>query len=204
MGYLCLLGRWLWEDPKSVRELLDAGGLGVVSVDANLIALVSQTGFVTQARGPINQTTETESLAPGLCAFLFGLYYEFKREPGEITRSEFQLSLYGTAALTPFLPHRSTFHPIMSRFGVDALIGQMARAASSLSMWLHRGALDAIGQGTSYSEFDFAQYGTYHKNFHQLDLMPNLVLSTMMVILWQRCTVSLRPFSSGCAVTLCF
>ena len=35
---------------------------------------------------PINQTTETESLIPGLCAFLLGLCYEFNREPGEITR----------------------------------------------------------------------------------------------------------------------
>ena len=31
VGYLCLLIQWLWEDPKSVRAFLDAGGLGVVS-----------------------------------------------------------------------------------------------------------------------------------------------------------------------------
>lgn len=31
IGYLCLLSEWLWEDSKSVREFLDAGGLGVVS-----------------------------------------------------------------------------------------------------------------------------------------------------------------------------
>ena len=30
VGYLCLLSQWLWEDPKAVREFLDAGGLGVV------------------------------------------------------------------------------------------------------------------------------------------------------------------------------
>jgi hypothetical protein len=30
VGYLCLLGQWLWEDPKSVRDFLDAGGLGTV------------------------------------------------------------------------------------------------------------------------------------------------------------------------------
>ena len=30
VGYLCLLSQWLWEDPKSVRDFLDAGGLGVV------------------------------------------------------------------------------------------------------------------------------------------------------------------------------
>ncbi|KAG8220521.1 hypothetical protein J3R82DRAFT_3224 [Butyriboletus roseoflavus] len=77
---------WLWEEPKAVREFLEAGGLGV---------LVE----------PINQTTETESLVPGLCAFLLGLCYEFNHEPGEITRS--------------------TIHPIISRLGVDALIGRM-------------------------------------------------------------------------------
>jgi intracellular protein transport protein USO1 len=31
VGYLCLLSQWLWEDPKAVREFLNAGGLGVVS-----------------------------------------------------------------------------------------------------------------------------------------------------------------------------
>ena len=30
VGYLCLLSQWLWEDPKSIRDFLDAGGLGVV------------------------------------------------------------------------------------------------------------------------------------------------------------------------------
>ncbi|KAF8645775.1 hypothetical protein AX16_007584 [Volvariella volvacea WC 439] len=68
VGYLCLLGQWLWEDPKSVREFLDAGGLGV---------LVE----------PINQSSEDNALVPGLCAFLLGICYEFNREPGEITRT---------------------------------------------------------------------------------------------------------------------
>lgn len=35
VGYLCLLSQWLWEDPKSVREFLDGGGLGVVSASHN-------------------------------------------------------------------------------------------------------------------------------------------------------------------------
>jgi hypothetical protein len=30
VGYLCLLSQWLWEDPKSIRDFLEAGGLGVV------------------------------------------------------------------------------------------------------------------------------------------------------------------------------
>ncbi|KAF8161360.1 p115 like vesicle tethering protein [Crassisporium funariophilum] len=88
VGYLCLLAQWLWEDPKSVRDFLDAGGLGV---------LVE----------PINQTSEMDSLVPGLCAFLLGVCYEYNREPGEITRS--------------------TISPIVHRLGVDTLIGQMAR-----------------------------------------------------------------------------
>lgn len=30
VGYLCLLSQWLWEEPRAVRDFLDAGGLGVV------------------------------------------------------------------------------------------------------------------------------------------------------------------------------
>ena len=30
VGYLCLLSQWLWEDPKSIRDFLEAGGLGLV------------------------------------------------------------------------------------------------------------------------------------------------------------------------------
>ncbi|KAF7982993.1 hypothetical protein HWV62_24604 [Athelia sp. TMB] len=67
VGYLCLLSQWLWEDPKAVREFLEAGGLGM---------LVEQT----------NQTSEVDVVVPGLCAFLLGICYEFNREAGEITR----------------------------------------------------------------------------------------------------------------------
>ncbi|EGO26144.1 hypothetical protein SERLADRAFT_447399 [Serpula lacrymans var. lacrymans S7.9] len=88
IAYLCLLSQWLWTDPKAVREFLDTGGLGV---------LVE----------PINQTTDAESLIPGLCAFLLGICYEFNRQPGEITRA--------------------TIHPIINRLGVDMLVGQMNR-----------------------------------------------------------------------------
>ncbi|KAF8633385.1 hypothetical protein AX17_004556 [Amanita inopinata Kibby_2008] len=67
-GYLCLLSQWLWEDPGSVRDFLNAGGMGV---------LVE----------PINQMSEEDTIVPGLCVFLLGVCYEFNREPGEITRS---------------------------------------------------------------------------------------------------------------------
>lgn len=32
VGYICLLVQWLWDDPKAVREFLEAGGLGTVSL----------------------------------------------------------------------------------------------------------------------------------------------------------------------------
>ena len=34
----------------------------------------------------INQTSEVDTLVPGMCAFLLGICYEFNREAGEITR----------------------------------------------------------------------------------------------------------------------
>ncbi|THH16564.1 hypothetical protein EW146_g4110 [Bondarzewia mesenterica] len=67
VSYLSLFGQWLWEDPKAVREFLEAGGLGM---------LVEQ----------VNQPSAVDFVVPGLCAFLLGLCYEFSREPGEITR----------------------------------------------------------------------------------------------------------------------
>ncbi|KAK7057792.1 p115 like vesicle tethering protein [Favolaschia claudopus] len=88
VAYLCLLVQWLWEDPGAVREFLNAGGLSVL-VEA------------------INQTSEVDSIVPGLCAFLLGVCYEFNREPGEITRA--------------------TIHPILNRLGVETLIGRMSR-----------------------------------------------------------------------------
>ena len=66
-AYLSLLSQWLWEDPRAVREFLEAGGLGV---------LVEQ----------LNQPSEVDVVVPGLCAFLLGVCYEFNREPGEVTR----------------------------------------------------------------------------------------------------------------------
>ncbi|KAK2463070.1 hypothetical protein APHAL10511_004725 [Amanita phalloides] len=68
VAYLCLLSQWLWEDPGSVRDFLDAGGMGV---------LLEQ----------INQVSEEDTVVPALCVFLLGICYEYNREPGEITRS---------------------------------------------------------------------------------------------------------------------
>ncbi|KZT69676.1 hypothetical protein DAEQUDRAFT_248604 [Daedalea quercina L-15889] len=56
---------------------------------------------------PINQMSETDTLVPALCVFLLGICYEFNREPGEITRS--------------------TIHPILTRLGVDTLVGRVIR-----------------------------------------------------------------------------
>src|SRR5258708_4514318 len=72
-AYLSLLSQWLWEDPRAVREFLEAGGLGV---------LVEQ----------LNQPSEIDVVIPGLCAFLLGVCYEFNREPGEVTRCVSNLS----------------------------------------------------------------------------------------------------------------
>jgi intracellular protein transport protein USO1 len=65
--YLSLLSQWLWDDPRAVREFLEAGGLDV---------LVKQ----------LNQPSEVDMVVSGLCAFLLGICYEFNREPGEVTR----------------------------------------------------------------------------------------------------------------------
>lgn len=85
VGYLCLLSQWLWEDPKSVRDFLDAGGLGVVRLRRSHIRILAN-GLIPKLVEPINQTSEVDSIVPGLCAFLLGTCYEYNREPGEITR----------------------------------------------------------------------------------------------------------------------
>ncbi len=36
IAYMCLLSQWLWEDPGSVRDFLDAGGMSVVSTTARI------------------------------------------------------------------------------------------------------------------------------------------------------------------------
>ena len=40
VGYLCLLSQWLWDDPKAVREFLEAGALGVVSCNFFLVMIM--------------------------------------------------------------------------------------------------------------------------------------------------------------------
>jgi hypothetical protein len=40
VGYLCLLSQWLWENPKAVKEFLEAGGLGVVSCICILVIIL--------------------------------------------------------------------------------------------------------------------------------------------------------------------
>ncbi|CAL1711647.1 unnamed protein product [Somion occarium] len=86
VGYLTLLIQWLYDDPGSVRDFLQTGGLGM---------LVE----------PINQMADSDPVIPGLCALLLGICYEFNREPGEITRA--------------------TIHPILTRLGIDTLIGRI-------------------------------------------------------------------------------
>lgn len=89
VGYLSLLSQWLWEDPKSVRDFLNTGGLGIVS-SASQYLPPELTNTVHQLVEPINQTSEVDTIVPGLCALLLGICYEFNREPGEINRYSFQ------------------------------------------------------------------------------------------------------------------
>lgn len=46
VGYLCLLSQWLWEEPKAVREFLEAGGLGVVSLYTDSLTPISSSFFL--------------------------------------------------------------------------------------------------------------------------------------------------------------
>lgn len=39
IAYMCLLSQWLWEDPDSVRDFLDAGGMSVVSTVARIYSI---------------------------------------------------------------------------------------------------------------------------------------------------------------------
>jgi hypothetical protein len=112
--YLSLLAQWLWEDPRAVREFLEAGGLGV---------LVEQ----------LNQPSEIDVVVPGLCAFLLGVCYEFNREPGEVTRwvlslsSAPYLSGCGVQSTHMLMLRRTTMHSILARLGADVLVGRMTR-----------------------------------------------------------------------------
>ena len=113
-AYLALLSQWLWEDPRAVREFLEAGGLGV---------LVEQ----------LNQPSEIDVVVPGLCAFLLGVCYEFNREPGEITRCVSLIclarsSLAETRNADAYAIKCSvTMHSILARLGADVLVGRMNR-----------------------------------------------------------------------------
>ncbi|KAI0919128.1 hypothetical protein AcV5_002123 [Taiwanofungus camphoratus] len=64
-----------------------------------------EAGALSVLVEPINQTADTDAVIPGLCVFLLGECYEFNREPGEITRA--------------------TIYPILTRLGVDMLIGRI-------------------------------------------------------------------------------
>lgn len=87
VGYLCLLSQWLWEDPPTVKEFLEAGALGMVcNLHFKFLSGMKLMRVDYQLVEPINQAPESDALIPGLCAFVLGLCYEFNREAGEITR----------------------------------------------------------------------------------------------------------------------
>lgn len=86
VGYLCLLSQWLWDDPKAVREFLEAGGLGVVRSVTPSYQPHADFLLIVKLIEQVNQTADVDVIVPGLCTFLLGVCYEFNREPGEITR----------------------------------------------------------------------------------------------------------------------
>lgn len=74
---------------------------------------------------------DSDPVIPGLCAFLLGLCYEFNREPGEITRSVLIADqLLGFSEWFHHCNKRSTIHPIITRLGVDVLIGRITQLRS--------------------------------------------------------------------------
>ena len=87
INYICLLVQWLWNDPKSVRAYLEAGGLTLVRSFSSMRSVAVLNVVCPQLVEPIGQPVEaSDSLISSLCAFLLGTCYEFNREPGEITR----------------------------------------------------------------------------------------------------------------------
>lgn len=45
VGYICLLAQWLWDDPKSTMEFLEAGGLGTVSFPPDSVNTYETSGI---------------------------------------------------------------------------------------------------------------------------------------------------------------
>ena len=83
---------------------------------------------------PINPTLDVDPMVQGLCAFLLGTCYEFNRDPGEITRyvCSLFLSIFSTLICIRFYSnvnteYRTSIHSILTRLGVDSLIGRMSR-----------------------------------------------------------------------------
>ncbi|EKM53779.1 uncharacterized protein PHACADRAFT_98431 [Phanerochaete carnosa HHB-10118-sp] len=107
---------------------------------------------------PINQAPEADSMIPALCAFLLGICYEFNREPGEITRT--------------------TIYPIMTRLGIDLLVGRITNLRDDdrfkaigpdtfVLSYPHQGGHPANGEGEKESEvwFDWAFADFWKSNY---------------------------------------
>ncbi|KAH9925704.1 p115 like vesicle tethering protein [Amylocystis lapponica] len=73
--------------------------------DARAVREFLEAGALGVLVEPINQTAHTDAVIPGLCVFVLGVCYEFNREPGEVTRAR--------------------IHPILTRLGVDTLVGRV-------------------------------------------------------------------------------
>lgn len=89
VGHLCLLSQWLWEDPKSVRGFLDAGGLGVVSVavslrESRIHAFVSLLSLLIRLQNPILSSL---AFVPSFSEFAMNLIVNLERLQGQPMRS---------------------------------------------------------------------------------------------------------------------
>ncbi|KAI0774856.1 p115 like vesicle tethering protein [Trametes elegans] len=89
---------------------------------------------------PINQTAEEDAVIPGLCAFLLGVCYEFNREPGEVTRA--------------------TIHPILTRLGIDMLVGRITHLRDD-------DRFKAIGPDNFVLSYPAAPAAVHHQAQHQ-------------------------------------
>lgn len=87
VGYLMLLCVWLYEDSPAVDDFLTEG--------SSVQSLVSA----------VKQSSNSNVLVQGLCAFLLGILYEFSHKESPIPRYEFRIITPGRYMLTEFQSH---------------------------------------------------------------------------------------------------
>ncbi|KAI0343622.1 hypothetical protein BDW22DRAFT_1356090 [Trametopsis cervina] len=115
-----------------------------------------EAGALSMLVEPINQAPEEDTLIPGLCAFVLGLCYEFNSEPGEITRT--------------------TIYPILTRLGIDVLVGRITRLRDDerfravgpdtfVLPYPHQGISNSEGEKEAEVWFDWAFVDFWKSNY---------------------------------------